>query len=168
MVGTTYTIPPMPPDQASTDYFEVSPLRVGVEYRRVDPEALAATYGDNPEHMAEIDDNSPEGGFTDEGVSIHIISQADGHEYLRFDVFVDEPHYHYVDKAAGTNTVVPFDSAAHGDMTPWAVGQLRNRLPAMLSNAGAPDLAAQVTDEVSAAISEEVATRLQEIAAAHG
>ena len=35
MVGTTYTIPPMPPDPASTDYLEVSPLRIGIEYRKV-------------------------------------------------------------------------------------------------------------------------------------
>ena len=29
-------------------------MRIGVEYRKVDPEALAATYGDDAADMAEI------------------------------------------------------------------------------------------------------------------
>ena len=33
----------------------------------------------------------PDGGFTDEGVSIHVFDAADGWEYLRFDVFDGEP-----------------------------------------------------------------------------
>ncbi len=163
MVGTTYTVQPMPPDPASTDYFDAAPLRIGVEYRKVDPEALAATYGDDAEQMAEIDEHSPEGGFTDEGISIHVVSVADDHEYLRFDVFVDEPHYHYVDKTAGTNTVVDFDTAAHGDMTPWMLGQLRHRLPAMLREAGADDVAAGVTSDLGADIADRVEAHLRSI-----
>ena len=163
MVGTTYTIPPMPPDPASTDYLEVAPLRVGIEYRKVGPEALEATYGGDPAQMAEIDEHSPEGGFTDEGVSIHVFSLDDGHEYLRFDVFVDEPHYHYVDKAAGTNTVVAYDTVAHGDMTAWTLGQLRTRLPEMLVAAGAAELARQLSTDTAGAISDQVETHLRAI-----
>lgn len=163
MVGTTYTIPPMPPDPASTDYLELQPLRIGIEYRKVDPDALAATYGDNPDHMAELDEHSPEGGFTDEGVSIHVISLADGHEYLRFDMFVDDPHYHYVDKGAGTNTVVPFDAVAHGDMRVWTLGQLKNRLPEMLTAAGAAEVADQVDGATAADIGAQVESHLRTI-----
>ena len=163
MVGTTYTVQPMPPDEASTDWLDAAPLRVGIEYRKVDPEALAATYGGDEAQMAEIDEHSPEGGFTDEGISIHVVSAADDHEYLRFDVFVDEPHYHYVDKTAGTNTVVEFDAAAHGDMTDWMLDRLRHRLPEMLRAAGAGALAGEITDEIGADVAERVAAHLRSI-----
>ena len=32
----------------------------------------------------------------DEGVSLHVCDGETGAEYLRFDVFVKEPHYHYI------------------------------------------------------------------------
>ncbi len=163
MVGTTYNVQPMPPDPASTDWLDAEPLRVGIEYRRVDPEALAATYGDDADDMAEIEERSPEGGFTDEGVSIHVVSTADDHEYLRFDVFVDEPHYHYVDKTAGTNTVVDFDTAAHGPMIAWTLQQLNSRLPEMLRQAGAPAVADAVTTDVAADIATRVEAHLRSI-----
>ena len=163
MVGTTYNVPPMPPDPASTDWLEAPPLRVGIEYRKVDPEALAATYGDDADHMAEIDEHSPEGGFSDEGVSIHVVVDADDHEYLRFDVFVDEPHYHYVDKQAGTNTVVEYDTVAHGAMTPWMLSQLRERLGDMLRHAGAADAAAVIDAEGASDLARRVEDHLRSI-----
>jgi hypothetical protein len=163
MVGTTYTVPPMAPDPASTDYFDVAPLRIGVEYRKVDPAALQETYGGDSDQMAEIDEHSPEGGFTDEGVSVHVISLADEHEYLRFDVFIDEPHYHYVDRHAGTNTVVPFDTVAHGEMLAWTIGSLRDRLPEMLSAAGAADIADAVTPQVAGEVGDRVEAHLRSI-----
>jgi len=161
MVGTTYNVPPVPPDETSTDWFDFAPLRVGIEYRRVDPAALADVYGDNAEHMAEIDEHSPEGGFSDEGISVHIV--ADDHEYLRFDAFVDDPHYHYIDPAAGTNTIVEFDKAAHGPVKPWVLSQLRGRLPEMLSQAGASELAGSLRSEIGNEIAEQVERHLQAI-----
>ena len=161
MVGTTYNVQPVPPDETSTDWFDFAPLRVGIEYRKVDPAALADVYGDNAEHMAEIDEHSPEGGFSDEGISVHVV--ADGHEYLRFDAFVDDPHYHYIDKEAGTNTIVEFDKVAHGPVKPWVLAQLRNRLPEMLSHAGAADMAETLSSELGAQIAEQVERHLQAI-----
>lgn len=161
MVGTTYNVPPVPPDEASTDWFDFAPLRVGIEYRKVDPAALADVYGDNAEHMAEIDEHSPEGGFSDEGVSVHVV--ADGHEYLRFDAFVDDPHYHYIDKDAGTNTIVEFDKVAHGPVKPWVLAQLRDRLPEMLNGAGAAGVAETLNPELGAQIAEQVERHLQAI-----
>lgn len=163
MVGTTYTVPPMPPDAASTDWLDAGPLRVGVEYRKVDPDALATTYGADADQMTEINEHSPEGGFTDEGVSIHVVSVADDHEYLRFDIFIDEPHYHYVDRAAGTNTVVEFDTAAHGEMALWMLGQFRDRLPAMLRRAGATGVADAVTTDLGADIASRIEAHLRQI-----
>lgn len=139
MLGQTYNVQPVPPDEAHTRYFDAGGLRIGVEYRQVTPEALAATYeGDD---LAEIEEHSPEGGFTDEGLSIHVISVVDEHEYLRFDAFDTDPHYHYVDRAAGTNTIVGFDTAAHGPVVPWTLHQLRHRLDPMLRRAGAASVA---------------------------
>lgn len=161
-VGTTYDIPPAPPDPASTDWFDMGPLRVGVEYRKVDPQALEKIYADT-EHLAELEAASPEGGFTDEGVSIHVVSVADDHEFIRFDMFVDEPHYHYVDKAAGTNTLVFYDAVAHGPVVPWTLGQLRHRLPDMLRHAGGMDVADAVDAELGAAVAQGVEAHLREI-----
>jgi hypothetical protein len=160
-VGTTYNIPPAPPDPASTDWFPVGPLRVGIEYRKVDPAALDEIYADT-EHLDELHEKSPEGGFTDEGVSVHIVSDAEDHEFLRFDMFVDEPHYHYVDKAAGTNTIIMLDTVALGPVIPWTLGQLRGRLPQMLRHAGAA-VADEITHEVADTVADTVETHLRTI-----
>lgn len=161
MLGQTYNVQPVPPDPDHTRYFDAAPLRIGVEYRIVDPEALAATYeGDD---LAEIEEHSPEGGFADEGLSIHIESIADDHEYIRFDAFDDDPHYHYVDKAAGTNTLVGFDVAAHGPVVPWVLGQIRDRLDPMLRRAGASHVADAVPEALGAQIADELAAYLPTI-----
>lgn len=36
MVGTTYTVPPIPPDPSHTTYVDVGKIRFGVEYRLLD------------------------------------------------------------------------------------------------------------------------------------
>ncbi len=154
MLGQVYDTQPMAPDPAHTTYLDAGALRIGVEYRKLDPQVLADYYdGDD---LAEVEKHSPEGGFTDEGVSIHVESVADDHEYLRFDVFVDDPHYHYVDKGAGTNTVIGYDRAAHGEMLGWVVGQVRHRLAPMLEAAGAGHVAADLGPHAG----DEIATRL--------
>lgn len=141
-LGHVYDVQPIAPDPDHTVYLEAGTLRVGVEYRALDPESLREYY--SGADLAEVEEHSPEGGFTDQGVSIHIESVADDHEYLRFDVFDDDPHYHYVDKQQGTNTVVGFDRAANGEMMPWVLRQLADRLGPMLEAAGAPHVAADL------------------------
>jgi hypothetical protein len=138
MIGTTYAIPPQPPVPEHTRYFGAGNLSLGVEYRDIDPEGLVATYRDNPAHLAELLERSPAGGVTDEGVSLHVCDAEAGHEYLRFDVFDNGPHYHYNHGGPEVvNTVVDFDVVAHGEMLPWALDRIRNRLPEMLAEAGA-------------------------------
>ena len=92
-----------------------------------------------------------------------MVSVADDHEFIRFDMFVDEPHYHYVDKAAGTNTLVFYDAVAHGPVVPWTLGQLRHRLPDMLRHAGGMDVADAVDAELGAAVAQGVEAHLREI-----
>src|SRR5205085_6258588 len=132
MIGKVYNIPPQPPVPENTRYLPAGALTFGVEYRELDPASLVATYEGNTAHLAELEEKSPAGGFTDEGVSIHVCDAADGREYLRFDIFDDEPHYHYVhhDGDAVVNNVIDFDTAAHGEMLPWAIDVLRSRLTA--------------------------------------
>ncbi len=147
-VGKVYAIAPQPPDEASTRWIPAGVVTLGVEYRDVDPEDLEALYGHDPAQLAELHATSPDGGFADEGVSLHLRGTDDGHEYLRFDVFDGEPHYHYVHRTGPgepvVNQVIDFDVAAHGEMLPWALACLRHRLPEMLPIAGGghlvPDL----------------------------
>jgi hypothetical protein len=160
-----YAMPPQPPDPAATRWLPAGVVTIGVEYREVNPENLAETYKDNAAHMAEMEEKSPVGGFTDEGVSIHVSGTEDGHEYLRFDVFVDEPHYHYVHRSGQVNNVVDFDVTAHGDMLPWALDRIRHRLPEMLDQAGGGHLVAGLDSAVLGPVVDEVgelATRAQE------
>jgi hypothetical protein len=148
MIGKSYAIPPQPPVPENLTTFEAGNLSIGVEYRDLDPEGLLATYRDNPAHLAELVDRSPEGGFTDEGVSLHVFDATDGHEYLRFDVFDADPHYHYNHHGPEVvNNVIEFDVHAQGDMLPWALERIRTRLPEMLNEAGAAHLVAGLDHE---------------------
>jgi hypothetical protein len=155
MLGHVYDVAPIAPDPEHTTYLDAGILRIGVEYRKLDPEALEAYYsGDD---LAEVVEHSPEGGFTDQGVSIHVESIEDDHEYLRFDVFDDDPHYHYVNKSAGTNQLIGFDSAAHGDMMAWVISQMHERLGPMLEAAGAGHVASLLGSYDGAQIAHDLA-----------
>jgi hypothetical protein len=160
MIGKVYNIPPQPPAPENTRYLPAGALTFGIEYRDVDPESLAATYAKDAAQLAELEEKSPEGGFSDEGVSIHVCGTDDGHEYVRFDVFDDEPHYHYIHRvpngAEVVNNVIDFDTAAHGDMLPWAIECLRTRLPAMLAEAEGGHLVSQLDSGLVGRVVDEV------------
>jgi hypothetical protein len=156
-IGVVYNIPPEPPKEANTRWFPAGAITIGVEYRDLDPESLHELYKDNPDHLREMLEKSPDGGFTDEGVSIHVRGTDDGHEYLRFDVFDGEPHYHYVFNTAETvNNVVVFDTLAHGDMMPFAINCLRHRLGEMLPRAKGEHLVGQLDERLINKVVDEV------------
>ena len=161
MIGKVYGMPPQPPVEDQTHRVPAGAVTLGVEYRALDPESLRATYADNPEHLAELEARSPDGGFTDEGVSLHVWGTDDGHEYVRFDVFADEPHYHYVHNTGSTddvvNNVIDFDAVAFGDMLPWVLDRLRTRLPEMLREAGGESVAVSVDPDVVSSAVDDVA-----------
>jgi hypothetical protein len=137
MIGKVYGIPPQPLVAEHTRFVPAGNLRLGIEYRSLDPDSLVETYKHDAAQLAEMLERSPEGGFTDEGLSLHVCGAEDGHEYVRFDVFDGEPHYHYNHPGPEViNNVIDFDTTAHGDMLPWALACLRGRLPAMLAEAG--------------------------------
>lgn len=154
-VGHVYNVQPMAPDPARTLTIDAGVLRFGVEFRDLDPEALFSYYETDAAGLAEIKESAPF-GIEDRGVSVHVFGAADGHEYLRFDLFDDGPHYHYVHRSGDRNNVIPFDEVAHGPILPWAMNQLRTRLAEMLTNAGAADIAAQLDAATVAAAVDEV------------
>jgi hypothetical protein len=166
-VGTVYGIPPQPHVPEHTESFPAGAVTFGVEYRDLDPESLRATYAGDAAQLAELEERSPEGGFADRGVTIHVWDAADGHLYVRFDCFDDEPHYHYNHRVgadgAVVNNVVQFDPVAHGPMLPWALACLRTRLPEMLEHAGASDVAARLDPQAVDRAIDEVAARASEL-----
>lgn len=154
MTGTVYTVPPIPPDAAHTTWVEAGAITIGVEYRLLDDAELAANY--EGEQMDEIQQATGGGTVEDNGVSLHIAGSDDGHEYLRFDLFEHEPHYHYIEPSGEKQTIVDFDRVALGAMLPWALEQLRTRLDAMLAFAGGEALIPRLDPERIAASLVEV------------
>jgi len=139
---TRYSVMPIPPVEAHTAWFDAGPLRIGVEYRLLTDAVAAANQldaatGDERGQTMELDDR---------GVSLHVCGEQDGEwrEFLRFDCFVEDPHYHYVSWRAKANEMVHLDPVADGDPLAWALERIRTRLPQMLARAGAADVAARV------------------------
>src|SRR5262249_5884446 len=77
MIGKVYGIPPQPPIDENTRVFPAGAVSFSVEYRDLDPEMLEETYKDNPAYLAELREKSPEGGFADEGVTVHVFDTVD-------------------------------------------------------------------------------------------
>jgi hypothetical protein len=138
---TKYDIMPIPPVEAHCQRFEAGPISIWVEYRLLN-DAIAAA------HTVQQGFDGEPPTVEDRGVSLHVFGEpAPGEpesEFLRFDCFDEDPHYHYVSYANQTNEMVHLDPHAHGDPLAWALDCLGSRLSQMLERAGAPTLAARV------------------------
>ena len=161
---TKYDIMPIPPVEAQSVRFPVGPIEIWVEYRLLD-EAIAAAHtvtegyeGDAP-------------AIDDRGVSLHVFGElrpgATPVEFLRFDCFEEDPHYHYVSYAQQTNEMVHLETAAMGDSLEWAMDRIRTRLPQMLARAGDEALAARVVPSEIEAILPKVAEAAQRARFSH-
>ena len=139
---TRYDVMPIPPVEAQTEYIDAGTLRFGVEYRRL-TDAIAAGAA---VETASGGDKADVESFDDRGVSIHVFGndEAGCLEYLRFDCFVEDPHYHYVSWKDHSNEMLHLDPVADGDPLRWALERIRTRLPQMLERAGAGHIAARV------------------------
>ncbi len=142
MTGTVYSVPPIPPDAEHTTYVDAGAISIGVECRLLDGAELASHY--EGEQMDEIQDALAGATVADNGVSLHVVGSQDGHEYLRFDLFAKEPHYHYIERSGERQTIVDFDRVAMGPMLPWALDQIRYRLGPMLEHAGGDALVSKL------------------------
>jgi hypothetical protein len=155
-VGIHYAFPPQPPVEEDTHYVAAGAITIGVEYRELDAESLRKTYeGTKYQAIYEAGAN-PDLELA--GVSLHVCDASDGAEYLRFDCFDGDAHYHYVHPKAAEvdNHVVWFDEVAEGSMLPWALHQLRHRLPEMLEEAGGGHLGPRLDGALIARAVEEV------------
>jgi len=139
---TRYSVMPIPPVDAHTAYFGAGALRIGVEYRLLN-DAIAAA---NQLSGASGEERGQTSELDDRGVSLHVFGEQDGEwrEFLRFDCFSEDPHYHYVSWRPRANEMVHMDPIADGDPLHWALERIRTRLPQMLERAGAADVARRV------------------------
>jgi hypothetical protein len=155
---TRYEQMPIPPVDSQTEYFAAGAVTFGVEYRLLDDAIAAAS---RAEAIAE---QEASGRFDDRGVSLHVFgSPAEGQkplEYLRFDCFDEDPHYHYVSWKPKSNEMIHIDPIADGDPLTWALERIRSRLSPMLERAGASEVVARV----DVGLVEQVLPRVSEAA----
>lgn len=131
---------PIAPLEASMVRIPAGPVEFGVEYRVLNSATASL-----------------------EGSSIHVYGRGSGEEFLRFDMFPEDPHYHYIVPGV-YHLAVRFDDVANGPFFDWVVERLRSSLPAMLAEARAVDLADEVARDYEAVLSAlpEVLTVLRE------
>jgi hypothetical protein len=74
----------------------------------------------------------------DSGATLRVSAPVSGaeQEILRFDDFVDSPHYH----APADGPSIRFDRDALGEPLDWLVAQLRDHLEELLTGAGLTEL----------------------------
>lgn len=139
--ATRYRLMPIPAIEKNTRYFSAGPITIGVEYRLLNDELVNQHMGSEHQHI-DLPDN-----IDDRGVSLHVFCMhEDGgrREYLRFDCFDDDPHYHYVNWQEQANDIVHIDPVADGDPLAWSLDRIRTRLTQMLERAGANAAASSV------------------------
>lgn len=156
MVGVRYDNPVIDPVPDHTFYFESGVLSIGVEFRLLTDEIYEDAYAsDDPEVLAHVEEIKKIMSFDDKGLSFHVCDARNGAEYLRFDMFEEGPHYHYLHLDDGYHIAVNYDEWACGPMFDWAVEAIRSRLPVMLRHAGQEDMADRVTQsDVDAVLSK--------------
>jgi hypothetical protein len=140
---TRYDRMPIPPVEAQTTWIDAGAVKIGVEYRLL-TDAIAAANEVIAAAGASLEAASVTSPvpLDDRGVSLHVFSAGTApQEYLRFDCFDEDPHYHYISWSAMSNEMLHLDPIADGDPLAWALERIRTRLPQMLARAGAPEVA---------------------------
>lgn len=157
---TRYSVMPIPPVEAQTVLFRAGPIEIGVEYRLLNDAIVAAAASGLAE--ASGDERGQTTELDDRGVALHVFAVQDGErrEFLRFDCFAEDPHYHYVSWRNPANEMIHLDPVADGDPLLWALERIRTRLPQMLVRADAADVA-RLVDPVAL---EEVLPKVTEAA----
>ena len=138
-LGTEYPVMPVPPTPEHCIDVPAGAVTLVVEARDLADERARRTGATPPPEDSPV--------FDDFGASLHVIA-GDGLEYVRFDCFDKEPHYHYIRPSQGTNIICRLDDVAEGDPIDWTIARIRNRLPEMLEHAGAPEVAASVREQL--------------------
>jgi hypothetical protein len=102
------------------------------------------------EHRSVAQDGVETGGPT-----VRVLGGDDDHEYLRFDMFNVNPHYHY-EPPAEPERILMIDTVAEGDAVSWGLARLRDRLAPMLVAAGGQNLAQALDEQVVARAVDDV------------
>jgi hypothetical protein len=102
------------------------------------------------EHRSVVQDGVEAGGPT-----VRVLGSQDQHEYLRFDMFNVNAHYHY-EPPSEKERILMIDTVAEGDPVDWGIERLRGRLAPMLVAAGAEALASALDDSAVAKAVDEV------------
>lgn len=98
----------------------------------------------------------------DGGMAIHVLGDVAGQEIelLAFDCFRTYPHYHYGPRSK--NERIFWDTTLVPDALQWTLAQFQARkLPAMLTRAGYPTIAAALDEDLIAAKLPEIAAKTQ-------
>ncbi len=137
--GNRYQVLPIPmvPEHCVT--VDAGAVQLVVEARVLTNDVIDQTFGSVGENELPFDDH---------GATLHVCGTADSVEHLRFDCFELEPHYHYIDQASGSNTVVRIDELAVGDPIEFSLACVEHHLPAMLRNCGVAALADEVASQL--------------------
>jgi len=114
----------IPMIEAHSTWFDAGPISIAVEARALGDERRMVR-----------------------GPSIHVFNAERTEEYVRFDVFGEVLHYHYIQNDLNHNTLWGYDPDTNGPMIPWASAALRDRLPTMLRRANAHQLAKDVEEQ---------------------
>ena len=162
-----YRTLPVPAFPEYTVRIGAGAVTFGVEYRHLDEATILAAYG--PDSRALFDGKRPAGMgeiIEEDGLALHVFDAANGDELLRFDCFDDAAHYHLLTPSVPRNVVIEHDSAADGPLLDWALTEMRKDLRAMLTEAGAVDVAGNVDDDVVAAALDTVEQTARYVVAA--
>src|SRR5262249_39673739 len=89
------------------------------------------------------------------GPTVRVLGGEDDHEYLRFDMFNVNPHYHY-EPPAEEQRILSIDTVADGDAVSWGISRLRDRLGPMLVAAGGQHLADALDEQTLAGVVDDV------------
>jgi hypothetical protein len=136
--GNRYDVLPIPMVIEHCVSVDAGAVQLVVESRQLTNEILESTYQGAVK---------PAISYDDFGASLHVCGTADGLEHLRFDCFENEPHYHYIEQAAGANVVVRIDELAVGDPIEFTLACVEHHLADMLRNCGVGALADEVAGE---------------------
>ncbi|WP_072803577.1 DUF7700 domain-containing protein [Rhodococcoides yunnanense] len=140
-LGRLYEGDPLPVVEEATTYYPAGTVTFGVEGRA----------------LFEGGSDTPWAG----GPTLHVFETATGLEHLRFDAFPGEEHYHYLTPGV-RNHWIGFDTTADGEFLDWIVDRVRHRLGALLVEAGAADLAAQLDNGTIETVLVEVERHLRD------
>jgi hypothetical protein len=126
-----------------------------LEHRLLNGDIIRDAFVDLQADLDQVETVQAPEDFDDEGLSVHVFETATGHELLRFDMFGDDPHYHYIHPGVDSR-VVAYDVSANGPMWEWVIRCVRDRLPQMLERADAPGTAASVDGQAVRRAADEL------------